>query len=45
MRALGSVEPHGFDTHYHFPVAAREDFLTSGWADATSTPERDAGFR
>lgn len=43
LRALGSVRPNGSDTHYHFQYVSQDQFAASGWADASSTPETDAG--
>ena len=43
LRALGSVEPHGFDTHFHVEYVNQEQFAESGWADAESAPPLDAG--
>jgi hypothetical protein len=43
VRILGSVQPHGFDTHYHFQYVAQEDFAANEWTSATSTTEQDAG--
>jgi hypothetical protein len=43
IRALGSVEPHGSDTHYHFEYVDQESFATSEWTQASSTPVLDAG--
>ncbi len=43
VRVLGSVEPHGADTHYHFQYVSQEEFAVSGWASASSTVEKDAG--
>jgi hypothetical protein len=43
IRALGSVEPHGYDTHYHFEYVTQEGFAANEWASAASTPDRDAG--
>lgn len=43
MRALGSVIPHGYDTHYHFQYVADAQFKASGWAGASSTQEVDVG--
>ena len=42
-RLLGSVRPHGLDTHYHFEYVTQEQFESSGFVEASSTPERDAG--
>jgi hypothetical protein len=43
IRVLGSVEPHGSDTHYHFEYVSQEAFAVNEWASAASTPEHDAG--
>lgn len=43
LRALGSVEPHGYDTHYYFQYVTQEQFAENGFAQASSTPEVDAG--
>jgi hypothetical protein len=43
IRALGSVKPNGYDTHYHFEYVTQEEYETSGWAEAQSTHEEDAG--
>ena len=43
MHVLGSVEPHGADTHYHFEYVSQETFEKTGWAEAANTPELDAG--
>lgn len=43
LRLLGLVEPHGYDTRYRFEYVPQERFASTGWAEATSTPERDAG--
>ncbi|MGH9770238.1 MAG: hypothetical protein ACRD4Q_00825 [Candidatus Acidiferrales bacterium] len=43
VRVIGSVEPHGIDTHYHFEYVSEEDFAVSEWASAMSTPGRSAG--
>jgi hypothetical protein len=42
-RALGSVRPHGFDTHYHFQYVSQAQFTESLWTDAADGPELDAG--
>lgn len=38
-RLLGSVNPHGFDTHYHFEYVTRQHFEAEGFADPSVTPE------
>ena len=43
MRGLGSVRPHGYDTHYHFEYVTQGQFETGGFAEESSTPELDAG--
>jgi hypothetical protein len=43
MRALGSVVPHGFDSHYHFEYVSQRHFAGEGFANASTTPEQDAG--
>jgi hypothetical protein len=43
MRALGSVVPHGYDTHYDFQYVSQKDFEAEGFANAQTTPELDAG--
>ncbi len=43
LRALGTVRPNGNDTHYHFEYVSQDQFAAFGWADASSTPEVDAG--
>jgi hypothetical protein len=43
MRGLGSVFPHGLDTHYHFEYVSEEHFEKSAWAESQSTPALDAG--
>ncbi|HWX44975.1 MAG TPA: hypothetical protein VNY52_06605 [Solirubrobacteraceae bacterium] len=47
MRILGSVEPHGYDTHYRFQYVIQEQFEKPGpegeWAAAKETPEVDLG--
>ncbi len=43
MRALGSVRPDGVDTHYRFQYVGEDQYAVSGWAEAQSTPEVDAG--
>ena len=41
MRALGSVNPHSFPTHYHFEYIDHEEFESGGFAKASSTPEAE----
>jgi hypothetical protein len=43
FRALGSVFPHGYDTHYYFEYVSAEKFAESGFSGAASTVEMDAG--
>jgi hypothetical protein len=43
LRALGSVRPHGFDTHYSVQYVSQEVFEGSGWAQAEDSSELDAG--
>jgi hypothetical protein len=43
VRVLGSVEPHGYDTHYHFEYVSGEKFAASEWREAESSTEGDAG--
>ena len=43
LDVLGTVEPHGFDAHYHFEYVTQEHFQTEGFANAAKTPELDAG--
>ncbi len=47
MRAIGSVEPHGYETHYYFQYVTQERFKATAWAEAESTPELelDPGVR
>ena len=42
-RVLGSVEPHGYDTHYHFEYVTQAQFEAGGFAGVAATPELDAG--
>jgi hypothetical protein len=44
MRVLGSVEPHGYDTHYFVEYVPQADFKSDGWSDAYKTPVVDAGL-
>jgi hypothetical protein len=46
VRALGSIERHGYDTHYHFQYVTQSQFEQPGSGDfteATNAPELDAG--
>jgi hypothetical protein len=43
LRALGSLTPNGYDTHYRVQYVTQERFEQSGWAGAETTPELDAG--
>ncbi len=43
MRALGSVFPHGLDTHYRVQYVSQEEFAKTEWTSAEETPELDAG--
>jgi hypothetical protein len=43
IRLLGSVEPHGYDTHYRFQYVTQAHFEHEGFADPGETPELDAG--
>lgn len=43
MLALGSVDPHGLDAHYHFEYVSQQHFEEQGFAAAAATPEVDAG--
>lgn len=40
---FGTVNSYGVDTHYHFEYVAEAQFDQAGWAEAVSTPEKDAG--
>jgi hypothetical protein len=39
----GIVDPNGADAHYHFEFVTERQFEESGWAEAVSTSEQDAG--
>jgi hypothetical protein len=43
LRVLGSVEPHGFDTHYYAEYVSQAQFEAGGWSEASRTPSEDAG--
>ncbi|HWY19094.1 MAG TPA: hypothetical protein VNY27_10355 [Solirubrobacteraceae bacterium] len=43
LRVLGSVKPHGYDTHYHVEYVAQGAWESEGWAAAASTAPVDAG--
>jgi len=43
ITVFGTVEPGGADTHYHFEFVTEEQFEHEGFANATSTSEKDAG--
>ncbi len=43
VRALGSVVPHGFDTHAHFEYVTQGHFEQEGFANALTTPAVDMG--
>jgi hypothetical protein len=42
-RVLGTVTPHGFDTHYHFEYVTEQHFEAEGFANPLTTPQSDAG--
>ena len=43
LRLLGSVGPHGYDTHYRFQYVTQAQFEHGGFAESVSTREEDAG--
>ncbi len=43
LRLLGTVGPHGYDTHYYFEYVTRAQFEHGGFSEALHTPEMDAG--
>ena len=43
LRALGTVEPHGFDTHYYVEYVTQEQFAESGWVGAEMATAIDLG--
>jgi hypothetical protein len=43
LRVLGSVVPHGFDTHVDMEYVTQERFVESGWSAAQSTSPVDEG--
>ncbi len=43
LRLLGTVGPHGYDTHYYFEYVTQTQFEHSGFREALRTPEMDAG--
>ncbi len=43
MVALGAVDPHGADSHYHFEYVSQQHFEEQGFAGAATTSEMDAG--
>ena len=43
MRALGSVRPDGYDTHYYAEYISQKQFEANGWAGASKTSAEDAG--
>lgn len=43
MVALGAVDPHGADSHYHFEYVSQQYFEEQGFAGAATTAEVDAG--
>jgi hypothetical protein len=43
MVALGAVDPHGVDAHYHFEYVSQQHFEEQGFAGAATTSEVDSG--
>ena len=43
MRVLGSVEPHGYDTHYDVEYVTQAQFDAGGWSGAERTSPVDVG--
>ncbi len=43
LRLLGTVGPHGYDTHYYFEYVAQAQFERGGFGEALRTPEMDDG--
>ncbi|HWY17900.1 MAG TPA: fibronectin type III domain-containing protein, partial [Solirubrobacteraceae bacterium] len=43
LRALGDVRPDGNDTHFYVEYVTQQQFEETGFANAASTPEEDAG--
>jgi hypothetical protein len=43
LRALGSVVPHGFDTHYRFQYVTQSHFEAEGFANPAETSAAEAG--
>lgn len=43
LRLLGSVEPHGYDTHYRFQYVTQRHFEAEGFGDPGETSALDAG--
>ncbi len=43
MVALGAVDPHGLDAHYHFEYVSQQHFEEQGFAGAATTSEVDVG--
>ena len=43
LRLLGTVGPHGYDTHYYFEYVTQAQFEHGGFGEALRTPEMDAG--
>lgn len=43
VRLLGSIVPHGFDTHAHFEYVTQEHFEQEGFTGAATAPAVDAG--
>ena len=43
VRVLGSVVPHGYDTHYYFQYVGLEEYDSGGWGEAVSAPPVDVG--
>jgi len=42
---FGNIDPHGFETHYHFEYVTQEKFEHGEFAEAASTPEEEgSGF-
>jgi hypothetical protein len=42
-RLEAKVNPHGFETSYHFEYVTQEEYEDSGYENATSTPAESAG--
>ncbi len=43
LRLLGTVGPHGYDTHYYFEYVTQVQFEHGGFGEALRTPVLDAG--